>query len=187
MAAHQAPLSLGFSRQEHWSGLPFLQCMKVKSESEVTRSCSTVPDPMDCSQTGSSVPAIFQARVLEWSAIAFSMSFHNAQLFIMSYIILLLTLNILFRSVRVFLQASVFPLVNHIKKKKKSTWHQFVLTAPRTNRTRNGSNVVSENWDLVPLAFPTQQSLTDAKAACPAQKQTSASPSPLLGGWLDNL
>ena len=37
-AAHQAPLSLGFSRQEHWSGLPFfLQCVKVKSESEVTQ------------------------------------------------------------------------------------------------------------------------------------------------------
>ena len=46
--------------------------MKVKSESEVTQSCSTLSDPMDCSPSGSSVPGIFQARVLEWGAIAFS-------------------------------------------------------------------------------------------------------------------
>ena len=49
-----------------------LQCMKVKSESEVTQSCLTLCDPMDCSLPGSSVPGIFQARVLEWGAIAFS-------------------------------------------------------------------------------------------------------------------
>ena len=49
-----------------------LQCMKVKSESEVTQSCPTLSDPMDCSLPGSSVHGIFQARVLEWGAIAFS-------------------------------------------------------------------------------------------------------------------
>ena len=49
-----------------------LQCMKVKSESEVTQSCSTLSDPMDCSLPGSSKHGIFQARVLEWGAIAFS-------------------------------------------------------------------------------------------------------------------
>ena len=43
-----------------------LQCMKVKSESEVAQSCPTLSDPMDCSLPGSSVPGIFQARVLEW-------------------------------------------------------------------------------------------------------------------------
>ena len=113
-AAHQALLSLGFSRQEHWSGLPFpsprresekwkwsrsvvfdssrphglqptkllrpwdfpgkstglgchslLQCMKVKSESEVAQSCPTLCDPMDCSPPSSSVHGIFQTRVLE--------------------------------------------------------------------------------------------------------------------------
>ena len=112
--------SLGFSRQEHWSGLPFpspmhksekwkwkwsrvrpsatpwtqptrllhpwgfpgnstgvgchflLQCMKVKSGSEVAQSCPTFSDPMDCSLPGSSVHGIFQARVLVWGAIAFS-------------------------------------------------------------------------------------------------------------------
>ena len=49
-----------------------LQCMKVKSESEVTQSSPTSSDPMDCSLPGSSVHGIFQARVLEWVAIAFS-------------------------------------------------------------------------------------------------------------------
>ena len=73
MAAHQAPPSLGFSRQEHWSGCHFLlPCMKVKSESEVAQSCLALSDPMDCSLTDSSVHGIFQARVLEWGAIAFS-------------------------------------------------------------------------------------------------------------------
>ena len=51
-----------------------LQCMKVKSESEVAQSCPTLLDPMDCSLPGSSVHGIFQARVLEWGAIAFSVS-----------------------------------------------------------------------------------------------------------------
>ena len=46
--------------------------MKVKSESEVAQSCLTLNDPMDCSLLGSSVHGIFQARVLEWGAIAFS-------------------------------------------------------------------------------------------------------------------
>ena len=49
-----------------------LQCMKVKSESEVSQSCPTLSEPMDCSLPGSSVHGIFQARVLEWGAIAFS-------------------------------------------------------------------------------------------------------------------
>ena len=72
-AAHQAPPSLGFSRQEHWSGLPFPPPMhEVKSESEVSQSCLTLSDPMDCSPPGSSAHGIFQARVLEWGAIAFS-------------------------------------------------------------------------------------------------------------------
>ena len=46
--------------------------MKVKSEREVTQSCLTLSDPMDCSLPGSSVHGIFQARVLAWGAIAFS-------------------------------------------------------------------------------------------------------------------
>ena len=49
-----------------------LQCMKEKSESEVAQLCPTLSDPMDCSPPGSSIHRIFQARVLEWGAIAFS-------------------------------------------------------------------------------------------------------------------
>ena len=45
--------------------------MKAKSESEVAQSCPTLSDPMDCSLPGSSIHGIFQARVLEWGAIAF--------------------------------------------------------------------------------------------------------------------
>ena len=71
MAAHQAPPSLGFSRQEHWSGLPFPSPMH-ESESEVAQLYLTLSDPMDCSLAGSSIHGIFQARVLEWGAIAFS-------------------------------------------------------------------------------------------------------------------
>ena len=55
-----------------------LQCMKVKSESEVTQSYKTLSDPMDCSPPGSSVHEIFQARVLEWGAIAFSVNSLNS-------------------------------------------------------------------------------------------------------------
>ena len=54
-------------------GCPFLlQCVKVKSESEVAQSCPTLCDPMDCSPPGSSIHGILQARVLEWVASAFS-------------------------------------------------------------------------------------------------------------------
>ena len=49
-----------------------LQCMKVKSESEVAQSCLTLSNPVGCSLPGSSIHGIFQARVLEWGAIAFS-------------------------------------------------------------------------------------------------------------------
>ena len=75
MAAHQAPPSLGFSRQEHWSGLPFPSSMQEsESESEVTQLCPTLSDPMECSPPGSSIHGIFQARVLEWGVTAFYFS-----------------------------------------------------------------------------------------------------------------
>ena len=76
MAAHQAPPSLGFSRQEHWSGLPFpspTHESESENEIEVAQSRPTLSDPMDCSLPGSSVHGIFQARVLEWGATAFSL------------------------------------------------------------------------------------------------------------------
>ena len=62
----------GICRQDTGVGCHFLlQCMKVKSESEVAQSCPTLSDPMDCSLPDSSVHGIFQARVLEWVAIVF--------------------------------------------------------------------------------------------------------------------
>jgi len=75
MAAHQAPPTLGFSRQEHWSGLPFPSPMH---ESEKWKwSCSVVSDSspphgLEPTMVGSSVHGIFQTRGLEWGAIAFS-------------------------------------------------------------------------------------------------------------------
>ena len=59
------------ARTLEWVAI-LLQCMKVKSESEVAQSCPTPSDPMDCSPAGPSVHGIFQARVLEWGAITFS-------------------------------------------------------------------------------------------------------------------
>ena len=64
----QGSPSLGFSRQEHWSGLPFPSQMH-ESESEDAQSCLTLSDPMDCRLPVSSAHGIFQARVLEWGAI----------------------------------------------------------------------------------------------------------------------
>ena len=58
-----------------------LQCVKVKSESQVARLCPTLRDPMDCSPPGSSAHGIFQARVLEWGAIAFSVAFSTKMQF----------------------------------------------------------------------------------------------------------
>ena len=73
MAGHQAPPSLGFSRQEHWSGLPFPSPMH-ESESEVAQSCPTLSDPMDFSLPGSSIHGTLQARALEWGATASSVT-----------------------------------------------------------------------------------------------------------------
>ena len=100
--AYQASPSMGFSRQEYWSGLPFpspgdlpdsgIEFVSPVSpalagefftmsttwevqngnEGEVTQSCPTLGDPVDCSQPGSSVQGILQARILEWVAISFS-------------------------------------------------------------------------------------------------------------------
>ena len=64
-----------------------LQCIKVKSEREVAQSCLTLSNPMDCSPPGPSIHGIFQARVLEWGAIAFSISWLGSYFY---YILLLL-------------------------------------------------------------------------------------------------
>ena len=70
--------------------------MKVKTESEVAQSCPTPRDPMDCSSPGSSVHGIFQARVLEWGAIAFSiMSYSYYFIIVNNSCIKLLPFNLL--------------------------------------------------------------------------------------------
>ena len=72
-AAHQAPPPWDSPGKNTGVGCQFLlQRMKVKSESEVVQLCPTLCDPIDCSLPGSSIHGIFQARVLEWGAIAFS-------------------------------------------------------------------------------------------------------------------
>ena len=65
-----------------------LQCMKVKSESEIAQSCPTFSDPIDCSPPGSSIHGIFQARVLEWVAVAFSKDRYRNIDINMTYIII---------------------------------------------------------------------------------------------------
>ena len=72
-AAHQAPRPWDSPGKNTGVGCHFLlQCRKVKRESEVDQSCSTLSDPMDCSPPGSSIHGIFQVRAPEWGAIAFS-------------------------------------------------------------------------------------------------------------------
>ena len=75
----QQPTSLprpwDFPGKNNGAGCHFLlQCMKVKSESEVAQLCPTLSDPVNCSLPGSSIHEIFQARVLEWGTITFSLA-----------------------------------------------------------------------------------------------------------------
>ena len=94
-----------------------LQCIKVRSESEVTQSCPTLRDPMDCSLPSSSIHGIFQARVLEWVAIAFSdvyvylnvnLRFHiSSQIFIVSPVTYQVSINTFF-GVSLLFKYSVF-------------------------------------------------------------------------------
>ena len=69
----QPSLSMGFFRQEYWSGLPYpLQYLHVAAAAKSLQSCLTLCDPWDGSLPGSPVPGILQARTLEWVAISFS-------------------------------------------------------------------------------------------------------------------
>ena len=77
-AAHQVPRPCGCSGKNIGVGCHFLpQCMKVKSGSEVAQSCLILSNPVDGSLPGSSIHGIFQATVLEWGAIAFSIEWLN--------------------------------------------------------------------------------------------------------------
>ena len=79
--AYQAPPSMGFSRQEYWSGVPLpspilhftsLSNYAAAAAGKSLQSCLTLRDPIDGSPPGSPVPGILQARTLEWVAISFS-------------------------------------------------------------------------------------------------------------------
>ena len=72
-AAYQAPVSMGFSRQEYWSGVPLPSpvYMSAAAAAKSLQSCPTLCDPIDGSAPGSPVPGILQARTLEWVAISF--------------------------------------------------------------------------------------------------------------------
>ena len=76
-AAHQAPSSMGFSRQVYWSGVPLPSPNNhidyyAAAAAKSLQSCPTLCDPIDGSPPGSPVPGILQARTLEWVAISFS-------------------------------------------------------------------------------------------------------------------
>ena len=87
-----------------------LQCRKVKSESKVVQSCQTLSNPVDCSLPGSTVHGIFQARVLEWGAIAFSISYARYLLFL-SFIVPILAWNISLISLFSWKRSLVFPIL----------------------------------------------------------------------------
>ena len=78
--AHQAPLSIGFSREEYWSELPFPFPMHACMHAKSLQSCPILCDPKDSSPPGPSVHEILQARILEWVAISFSNAFMHAKL-----------------------------------------------------------------------------------------------------------
>ena len=103
-----------------------LQCMKVKSESEVAQSCSTLCNAMDFSPPGSSIHGIFQARVLEWVAIAFSVRManlryiykiyfcHHGPLWVMYLCIMVAILPFINAMITTFMNYSVF-IGTHMK------------------------------------------------------------------------
>ena len=71
-AAHQAPLSTGFSRQEYWTGLPFPSPKEANAATAKSlQSCPTLCNPIDGSPPGSAIPGILQVRTLKWVAISF--------------------------------------------------------------------------------------------------------------------
>ena len=94
-----------------------LQCMKMKSESEVTQSCPTLSDLMDCSLPGSSIHGIFQARVLEWGAIAFSIAAINKYNLLKS---LFISIIISFSSSPQHWDVGVIIPMSHMRKPKLS-------------------------------------------------------------------
>ena len=75
--AYQAPPSMGFLRQEYWSGVPLPSQLAAAAAAKSLQSCPTLCDPMDGSPPGSPVPGILQARTLEW--VAFTSPMHESE------------------------------------------------------------------------------------------------------------
>ena len=99
-----------------------LQCLEVKSEREVAQSCPTPNDPIDCSLPGSSVHGIFQARVLEWGAIAFSKywnTFLNKCDYVIHHFNVHFLLCFLLMTYYLLFILYLFYIIEMIKKKKK--------------------------------------------------------------------
>ena len=74
-AAYQAPPSMGFSRQEYWSGMPSPSLWNPHAAAAAAKSlqsCLTLCNPIHSSPPGSAIPGILQTRTLEWVAISFS-------------------------------------------------------------------------------------------------------------------
>ena len=134
MAAHQAPPALGFSRQEHWTGLPFPSPMHKSEKWKWSRSVvPTLSDPMDGSLPGSSIRGIFQARVLEWGAIAFSSCANRLKGWSKGYIRLLLPPSPLPPPSSLFSFSSRGSLLWALSHHPSSAFHS--LTTPGNART----------------------------------------------------
>ena len=98
-----------------------LQCRKVKSESEGAQSCPTLSDPMDCSLPGSSIHGIFQARVLEWGAIAFSQA---------------AAYTIIYKYCMINIRTSEHRLLGTLVSLEEASWVPMEFQAERTARTK---------------------------------------------------
>ena len=130
----------------------FLQCMKVKSESEVAQLCLTLSNPIDCSLPGSSIHGIFQARVLEWGAIAFSERVSSdSQFFILKigniFFLYLLTNPSNHLSILLIFLEPIFAFVSFLLEKEMAT-HSSVLAwrIPRTGASWAAVYGVPQSW-----------------------------------------
>ena len=134
-----------------------LQCRKVKSEREVAQSSPTLRDPMDCSLPGSSVHGIFQARVLEWGAIAFSITESSVlKSYITDYFIFLCScIFLIYVPLRTCVRASVHAKCSVMS--NSAALRTTVRQAPLSMGSP-GKNTGVSCLDLLQGIFPTQGS-----------------------------
>ena len=133
-----------------------LQCMKVKTESEVVQLCPTLSDPMDCSLPGSSIHGSFQARVLEWGAIAFS----GVRMIVLKYK----------NSIRsLLIQCSGFPL-SFLVSFSSDCCHCCLTTIPRKLNKTSEPHVSGSFLKFFPLpdSFSLPSSTFPPSTICPS-------------------